>query len=250
MQGAGCWSDQKKIQWGEGDCPKGTLAIDWDTSKHRPCGKECAPQSLSLGSVSEAIPMTTFDGARATTQTWRSLNDPVMGGLSVATFNVQSSSGTGVFYGEVKIVPSLKAPGFCTMKTSRAQFPDISGSDALQLVVRSSTPYVGWKMEFGPAPRTGWFGGGSYKADFNVTESTEWQTVTIPFKMFTDKWSDTTGEPKVKCSDDSSVCPDSEHLKALTTLEIAAEGHAGKFHLEVKSITAVKTSEGASTLMV
>jgi hypothetical protein len=37
-----------------------------------------------------------------------------MGGQSHSTFAVNNSF--GVFSGEVKIVPSLKAPGFCNMQ--------------------------------------------------------------------------------------------------------------------------------------
>ena len=78
-----------------------------------------------------------------------------------------------------------------------------------------------------------------------VPVSREWQTVTIPFSEFTSKWSAYTGEPTVKCSDDASVCPDRAHLAKLTDMEIAAEGVAGKFHLEVKSVSAVRTSAGS-----
>jgi hypothetical protein len=195
-----------------------------------------------VATAAGVVPMTTFDGASATTQSWREVNDPVMGGQSTGTFKVDAAKGIGVFDGEVKIVPSLKAPGFCNMQAERAHFADVSGADALELVVRSTVAYKGFKAAFGPAPRTGYFS--SYKADFDVVVSKEWQTVTIPFKKFSSKWSGTTGEPTVTCSADPSVCPDAEHLKKLTSMEIAAEGAAGKYHLEVKSISAVKMSQG------
>merc|ERR1712187_495610 len=86
--------------------------------------------------------------------------------------------------------------------------------------------------------------GGSYKPNFAVPASEEFQTVVVPFTDFTYKWSDTTGEPTVKCADDASVCPTEKYLKGLKTLEIMAEGVEGSFHLEVKSITAVNTASG------
>lgn len=41
-QGAGCWSHQDEVTWGQGECPSGTQAINWDTTAHSPCGKRCA----------------------------------------------------------------------------------------------------------------------------------------------------------------------------------------------------------------
>merc|ERR1719163_1161470 len=197
------------------------------------------PSSLlsSLEAVRTVATLTTFDGAKGTTQKWREVNDPVMGGQSTGTFT--TSNGVGVFDGEVKIVPKLQAPGFCNMQVDGASFPDISEANALQLVVRSTLAYSGFKVAFGPAPRSSFFFS-SYKADFAVKASEEWQTITVPFSAFSSKWSPYTGEPTTKCADDASVCPDADHLKQLTSMEITAEGASGKFHLEVKSITAIK----------
>merc|ERR1711907_739278 len=160
-------------------------------------------------------------------------------GLSSSTFTVDKSRQIGIFDGVTKIVPKLKAPGFCNMQTaSRKPLPDISSANALELVVRSTVAYTGFKAAFGPAPRSGFFA--EYKADFPAMKtSQDWQTVHIPFDSFSSKWSSYTGEPTTKCSEDKSVCPDKEHLRHLDSFEIAAEGVAGKFHLEAKSIKAV-----------
>merc|ERR1711971_1065929 len=126
------------------------------------------------------------------------------------------------------------------------KFPDISGAGALQMVLRTGVVYPKWKVEFGPAPKGSIFSpaGNTYKADFNLTKADNtWQTITVPFVHFSYKWSATTGEATTKCSDDPKVCPDASHLKALTTMEIAAEGATGKFHLEIKSISAVKMGQ-------
>jgi len=231
----------KKVQrlavWGEGVA--GKLHIEFDSISLEPAQ---ARGTLSLSThTTGRVPMTTFDGASETTQRWMAVNDPVMGGKSKATFSLDSDNNVGVFDGAVAIVPSLSAPGFCSLKTSGVSFPDISGADALEIVARSSVAYKGWRLEFGPAPKSmSPFIPGSYKANFDVEVSDEFQTVTVPFSDFTYKWSDTTGEPVVKCSDDPSVCPEESYLKAPKLLEIIAEGVEGQFHLEVKSISAVK----------
>ena len=50
--------------------------------------------------------MLCADGAR-----WQAVNDPVMGGISESSFKVEGNR--GVWTGEVKVVPRLRAPGFC-----------------------------------------------------------------------------------------------------------------------------------------
>ena len=190
--------------------------------------------------AAKSVPLTTFDGAKATTQSWRAVNDPVMGGQSTATLKVYKERGFALFEGETKIVPSLKAPGFCNMQAEGASFADASGANALQLVIRSTIAYSGFKASFGPAPRAAGSFFASYKADFPpIKASNDWQTVTIPFSSFSSKWSSYTGEPTTKCADDKSVCPDASHLRHLNAMEICAEGVAGKFQLAVKSISAV-----------
>jgi len=175
------------------------------------------------------------------------MNDPVMGGRSKATFTVDSGNAVGVFDGATAIVPALQAPGFCEIQSPRTTFPDISGADALELVVRSSIDYKGWRVVIGDAPRNPdsgapFFVKGQYKANLAIPVSEDFQTLTVPFTEFTYKWSDTTGEPTVKCEDDSSVCPEEKYLKAPKQLQIMAEGVEGSFHLEVKSISAVRKS--------
>merc|ERR1711871_1051275 len=108
--------------------------------------EEAAPFDDVITDIS--VPFSTFDGAPATTQRWREVNDPVMGGQSIGSFQIADN--VGVFTGEVKIVPSLKAPGFANMQCSGASFPDASTADALQLIVRSSVAYSGFKVAFGP----------------------------------------------------------------------------------------------------
>merc|ERR1711907_279791 len=227
--------------WAEGKV--GDVKIDIRSVSGYGCGSAAALAESAAG-----IPLTTFDGAEATTQKWTAMNDPVMGGKSKATFTVENNA--GVLDGAVAIVPSLQAPGFCTMQSPRGSFPDISEADAIEVVARQSSDYKGWRFTIGDAPRNPdsgapFFVKGTYKANFAIPVSDEFQTVTIPLSDFTYKWSDTTGEPTVKCADDASVCPTEKYLKGLKTLEIMAEGVEGSFHLEVKSITAVNSADGS-----
>ena len=86
---------------------------------------------------------------------------------------------------------------------------------------------------------------GSFKAGFNLTASTDFQTVFIPWKDYTNKWSQFTGG----CTDHGAICCDAAHPevcptekaeKAIETIGIWGEGAAGVFDLEIKSIRAVK----------
>jgi hypothetical protein len=238
--------DMQSIQvWAEGKV--GDVKIDIQSVSAYGC------DSAALSETAASIPLTTFDGAEATTQSWKAMNDPVMGGKSKATFTVGDNA--GVFDGAVAIVPALQAPGFCTMESPRGSFPDISGADAIELVARQTSDYKGWRFTIGDAPRNPdggapFFVKGQYKANVEIPVSDEFQTVTIPFTDFTYKWSDTTGEPTVKCVDDASVCPDAKHLKTPKVLQIMAEGVEGSFHLEVQSITAVKMSGQEHAVLV
>merc|ERR1711920_7894 len=207
-------SKLKKVQrlaiWAEGVA--GKVHIEFDKVSLEP------PKTAGLAAD---VPLTTFDGAEATTQKWTAMNDPVMGGKSRATFTVEAE--TAVFDGAVAIVPSLQAPGFCGMQSRRETYPDISMADAIEVVARQTSDYKGWRFTIGDAPRNPDSG-----APF--------------FVKGTYKWSDTTGEPTVKCVDDSSVCPTAKYLRSPKQLGIIAEGIEGSFHLEVQSIRVVSTS--------
>ena len=74
-----------------------------------------------------------------------------MGGLSNSDYSIEDSKYLK-WDGEVKVVPSLKAPGFCNLETSKNyfdKFPDATGSTHLTLLVKSTTPdYQGFKVSF------------------------------------------------------------------------------------------------------
>jgi len=69
---------------------------------------------------------------------WRTTDDPVMGGKSSSTIDVEN--GFGWFQGNVRVVPSLGKPGFCNLEgwpRSGGLLPDASSAaDKGGLVVR------------------------------------------------------------------------------------------------------------------
>jgi hypothetical protein len=201
---------------------------------------------------------------------WDDQNDPVMGGQSYSKFSQGSDpkfGPIGIFDGEAKIVPSLKAPGFCKVTGGFSQSADLSAfaygttTSAIKMVARSSTPeYAGFRFGIGGKgiPKTSIFGGGSFKASFsmNGTNPALFQEVTIPMGKFSYDWSGFTGDCNTKdpggldkqhycCTgsgespSEDKVCPAAKYLTAISDVEIWAEGVAGKFHLEVVSISIV-----------
>jgi hypothetical protein len=176
-----------------------------------------------------------------------------MGGQSKGSFSVADKAAT--FAGECKIVPFLKAPGFCKATTESGvlkKFHDVSSflDGALYLTVRSTTPdYAGFKFAFAAKNVTSSKSKfGSFKTDFKVTAGADWQIVKVPFSGFSSDWSQYTGECNTKdpngeqhvcCSNDHpEVCPTTSNLKEITDLEVWAEGTAGKFQLEIQSVAA------------
>merc|ERR1719171_2857457 len=98
--------------------------------------------ALSAGAVA-AVDLVTFDDAK----NWVTLIDPVMGGQSVATATVEN--GHGILDGEVKIVPSLSAPGFITAQADMKIDASAAAGGELVMKVCSTTPeYTGYKVSF------------------------------------------------------------------------------------------------------
>mmetsp|Transcript_37153 Transcript_37153/g.57068 ORF Transcript_37153/g.57068 Transcript_37153/m.57068 type:complete len:528 (+) Transcript_37153:21-1604(+) len=174
---------------------------------------------------------------------WYSKNDPVMGGKSSGTANIEG--GIGVFDGQVVDVPFLKAPGFITMETSGEIFPDVSFCDGLVLEVRSSVPYSGYRVSFGSAHAPGGRFAYGFKTPLDVPVGDEFGEIQLPFSSFSDKWDDATGDIQISCQADSRFCPDDKTLKDMDSFTLWGEGVAGKVHLEIKSIRAVNCGSGA-----
>lgn len=197
------------------------------------------------------IVLVTFDGAVATTHTWRQMNDPVMGGRSSGTFSVQG--GLGILDGEVVNVPFLKAPGFIKAQTSEGapwskEFDDISSCKAIAITCKASSRYSGYRFTMGKthAPEGKFFAYG-YKSHFTPPVG-HFDTVTIMLDDFTDYWDDATGEPIKTCKEDKIYCPDTKTLKDMRTMSLWAEGVAGKVHLEVQQISATGCDDDKADL--
>lgn len=191
--------------------------------------------------------MVTFDGAKDTSHTWRETNDPVMGGKSTGTFNIER--GVGVFDGVCAIVPALKAPGFINAGTVDAlkRFPDISACKGIELEVKSSVAYAGYRFSFSNAhPSGAKFFASGFKSHFDAPVG-DFAKVVIPFSNFTDLWDDATGLPIKTCQEDKQYCPDQKTLNNIKTVRLWAEGVEGKVHLELKSIAAVGCSGKAAS---
>jgi len=193
--------------------------------------------------VATGLPIATFDGAKGTTWPWQPVNDPVMGGQSTSTFHVDTSKKIGVWDGEVRIVPFLKAPGFCNLQApglyKTAAFPDISGMDGM--VIRAREANMSGRTHFNVMLMTKgarhFMRQGVYMANFTLTETLEDHF--LPWTKFACSWR---GE-KV------NWCPELKtQLGQITNIGVgtAFPGKAAKFHVELASISSA-TSQHAST---
>lgn len=189
------------------------------------------------------------------TNTWTTLNDPVMGGQSYS--NLAIENGIARFTGKCAIVPSLQAPGFITMETGNqfvdkpSKFPDISSCSAFSFEIKTNTDYGGYRVSFGKAhPKGGRFASG-YKAplllDDDLPPVGEFGSVVVPFDKFSDKWNDATGDIEVECLDDPSYCPNQQWLRSMETMSFWGEGVEGMVDLEIKSIFAIGCDGSASS---
>jgi len=187
------------------------------------------------------VPLATFDGSKATSHTWKEMNDPVMGGKSVGTTSIEN--GVLVFAGTVAIVPSLNAPGFITSQVSDGLFfpkgfPDVTKCKGIRLNLKSTTKYSGYRFCFGTKhAKGGKFFANGFKAQFEAPVG-DFGDVDIPFNEFTDFWDDATGNPIKTCKESPENCPDAATLHNMKTMAFWGEGVAGTVHLEVKSVQA------------
>lgn len=185
------------------------------------------------------VDIVTFDGENpVTTWKFREVNDPVMGGKSTGSFDIVDN--IAIFTGNCAIVPSLQAPGFCKAETTDIMLfgrkgMDVSGKSHAVMEVRSSIPYDGFKIAFTANAISSFF---SFKANVAIPVSEDFITVAVPFSEFSNKWSPSTGEATVKCSDDASVCMTERNKHDFSQVGIWAEGHEGEFKLEIKNIRA------------
>ena len=75
----------------------------------------------AAAAAAASVPLVSFNDAGGNTHTFKTLNDPVMGGKSSGTWQV--ANGVGVFEGDVNVVPSLHAPGFIEVSAGSISAP-------------------------------------------------------------------------------------------------------------------------------
>jgi hypothetical protein len=195
------------------------------------------PLRVALFSVVAAlVPLATFDGATGSTWSWQPVNDPVMGGASESAFSVDTDRKLGVWAGEVKIVPFLKAPGFCNLQApglgKTAAFPDVSHTDGL--VVRSKQTNSSGLKRFRAMITTKdakhfRFQQGVYVADFEM--KSEMADHSLSWSAFVCTWR----------GSNVSWCPTIEsQLSKITNIGIGTTypGPTGSFNVEIESIFA------------
>lgn len=227
-----------------------------------------APASAPPTSPGQFVQLATFDEHAKGFLKWAERNDPVMGGQSYGNWSILNpANGSaadgpfGRFQGVTKIVPFLKAPGFCSVNTAQLFKVDASSTltsdvgGGIELVVRSSTPeYAGFKIAIGAIGVPLHSGGhevlGSYKANFTLPAQSsypQFDTVHIPWNMFSWDWSDFTGNCFTKdptgyqhqcCSDGEKYCPNAKTLSQIVSIELWAEGVEGEFTLDIEQINA------------
>jgi hypothetical protein len=212
---------------------------------------------VSIAACETVVPLVTFDGVNATTFAFEELEDSVMGSESYGNWTL--GTGAGLLSGIVTIVPRPAvsivhaSPGFIKAAASGV-FSDASAAAAgsLVLVVRSTTPYAGFRASFASGtahPSYACEGGGSIPKSRGCFKSSNFtvptpavaggfSSVSIPFAQFSDRWTPATGEHSKTCAQDASTCVTGDTLKGIQRIEVWAEGATGNVHLELKSISA------------
>jgi len=183
--------------------------------------------------------LATFDGAKETTWPWETVNDPVMGGSSHSTFEVDAPSKVGIWDGEVKIVQFLGAPGFCNVQApglyKKSTFPDVTGSTGITVQARQtiSNGLSHFNVMLMTKGAKHLFKQGVYTANFTMTNAMADHF--IPLSSFTCTWR----------GQQVSWCPAIHtQLAGITNIGVgtAFPGVAGKFHVEMASVSASQAS--------
>merc|ERR1719424_1489556 len=139
----------------------------------------------ALATSASNVTLATFDGSSSLK--WHVVNDPVMGGQSVSTFS--QGKGVGIFDGEVKIVPSLHAAGFCNLETEgTAKFPDISSTDGLAIRMRNTGKLTGVQVTVSTKQSGTTFRHGDYSGNFTIASDGIMREVFVPFDGFVCEW--------------------------------------------------------------
>merc|ERR1719199_249993 len=181
----------------------------------------------------------TFDGAKSTTYPWEAVNDPVMGGQSNSTITIDQKDGLGMWNGEVKIVPFLKAPGFCTMQSpglrKKADFPFVQGFNGVVVTARVlKSELKSFQINFRTNGAVHGEKEGQYSAPFSIeSDSDAFIERFVPWTDFECNWR---GEKVSWCPDLSTQLSEINSVGIMTSFP----GKVGTFYMEINSIGARK----------
>lgn len=193
----------------------------------------------TVAKSADELTIFTFDGAKGTTYPWEAVNDPVMGGQSNSTITIDLRAGLGMWNGEVKIVPFLKSPGFCTMQSpglrKKTNFPSVEGFSGIVVTARASNSKLkNFQISFRTNGAVHGEKEGQYTAPFTLeSDSTEFVERFVPWADFECNWR---GEKVSWCPDIKTQLSEINNVGIMT----AFPGQVGTFHVEIKSISARK----------
>jgi len=175
----------------------------------------------------QEILIVSFD-SDSTEHPWTTINDPVMGGASTSTITV--SSGLGVWEGEVRVVDSLGAPGFCTLRTGNLgdeqHFPDPTGTDYLTVRMEgaSGLPVESFSAEISVSGVTD--REHMYQAHLSDEYCCE-MSCQVPWSVFQLSWR----------GQKIDGPPLSENLDKISSIGLGTSGTAGEFSLSINSFS-------------
>jgi len=230
----GILRDIKNMQiWGEGR--GGIVHLEIEKIFATGCGEKTA---VDKAIITEVADLAKFDGSNElSTHDFYALNDPVMGGRSTSSFELDAENAVMKLSGNVAIVPSLAAPGFVVLQSRNPlteKFADISAATHILLRVKSTIPYSGFKISFAADTLNWQFA--SYKANFELLSNGEFEDIAVPISSFSNEWSSATGEST--CPEGKDCSPSVDKLSKITNVGFWLEGVEGDFAVEIESIRA------------
>jgi len=186
-----------------------------------------AGSPLSSSGSDDNVVLVSFGTESSTTKSMETVDDPVMGGQSSSTFSVVDSQ--GVWSGAVNIVPFLQKPGFCTLRTSTLEFPNLDGSTGLVITATNSKTSKLNVFEAQIMTSGGRHGlkHGTYIANFSIPADGEERSVFVPWKSFHLSWrGQSIPGPNIK-----------SQLDKVIRVGLGTHGIAGSFRVDISSIS-------------
>jgi hypothetical protein len=178
-----------------------------------------------------AITLASFDGDSPTT--WKTVDDPVMGGKSQSYLARDQADQALRWHGHVAMVPFLKSPGFCTFRSDQAKFPDASGTDGIHMRVRNNMTVGLSRFKFQLETKGGrsGFKQGTYSGNVTV------QAAGSRFVDVSARWADFDLTWRGQRISGPALTGQLDQIESIG-LSTFFPGKTGDFDLEIESITA------------